>query len=658
MPSVLHRGPAREGAPLIRLHDIQLRFGERVVLDSLDWNIPDRSRVALVGPNGTGKTTLLRILAGQAEPDDGSVELPPEAVVGYLPQDLVELGEDTVVEYLKARSGIAEVEARLGELEHRIAACTSEDPELRGLTLEHDRLHGRLHYGDGYAFDAEARKVLVGLGFRDGDGDRPCSAFSGGWKMRILLAALLLARPDVLLLDEPTNHLDTESMEWLEGYLRDFSGTLVVVSHDRRFLDRTAGSIAELARGKIVPYSYGYEAYLRARETRAAQLEKERQSRQEEIARVSAFVERFRYKASKASQVQSRIKMLERLEIDPEQEQARSVHIRFPEAPRCAYEVLRGEDLAKRYGDHLVFRDVSVTLHRGEKVALVGINGAGKSTLLRLLSQGEDPTEGTVELGSGVRKGTFSQESAQNLRYAHTVWEEVCSTGSKLNEQERRNLLGAFLFSGEDIHKPAGVLSGGEKSRLALLKLLLSDTNLLILDEPTNHLDQNTKDLFQRALLQYSGTILLVSHDRYFLDDLAERVLEIRDGRLYDYPGNYSYFLEKRAAQLAEEAGQPHPEAAQPRGDAREAKRVEAEERNRLYRLRKAVQDRLDPVERAIGEEEARKTQVEALLCDPQVLADSPRVQDLMKELKSLQESLKTRYEEWEALSLEMEAID
>ena len=337
----------------------------------------------------------------------------------------------------------------------------------------------------------------------------------------------------------------------------------------------------------------------------------------------------------------------------------KSVSFKFPECPRSGREVLKAEGLAKRYGDHVVFHDVSFVIERGQRVALVGVNGAGKSTLMRLLDQIEEPTAGRASLGLNVKKAYFSQESAQNLDYSRTIWQEVNNTGSKLLEGEKRNLLGAFLFSGDEIHKPVSVLSGGEKSRLGLLKMLLSESNLLILDEPTNHLDYGTKELFQKALLEYGGTILIVSHDRAFLDDLVDRVLEIRDGSVYDYPGNYSWFIEKRAERearaAAERAGEAQPEKAESK--TKEQKRAEAEERNRLYRAKKGFVDRLKAVEEEISKGEARKTEINELLCSQEVLSDSARIQELMIELKEKENSLKALYDEWEELSLRIEEI-
>ena len=554
---------------------------------------------------------MLRMLAGEAEPDGGTISMPKDHTVGYLPQDLVEIDNVPLLDYLKRRAGLEKLSAELTETERKLSSLDENSPMLKSLLSLHERLQRNFEAKGGFGFDIEAKQVLKGLGFRpERDSLRLTSEFSGGWKMRIALAALLLSRPDILLLDEPTNHLDTESMEWLESWLRDYRGTIIAVSHDRRFLDNMVTSVAELTGGKINIYSCGYEKFLTEREERRARLEAEWEQQKEKIEDIQRFVERFRYKATKATQVQSRIRQLEKMEITELEGPSKSVSFKFPESPRSGLDVISGKNLTKIYGENIVFKDLSVTIQRGERVALVGVNGAGKSTLLRLLNQSEEPTEGTVTYGLNVKRKYYSQESAQNLDYNRTIWQEVNNTGSKLLEGAKRNLLGAFLFSGDEIYKPISVLSGGEKSRVGLLKMLLSESNLLILDEPTNHLDQSTKVLFQKALMEYGGTILIVSHDRSFLDDLVDRVIEIRDGVLYDYPGNYSWFIEKRKrqteAQIPTQTNNQEKQEAAPER-TKEQKRAEAEERNRLYRERKVFQAQLEPIEKSIETDEARK---------------------------------------------------
>jgi ATP-binding cassette subfamily F protein 3 len=614
--------------------------------------IADRARVGLVGDNGAGKTTLLRVLTGEAEPDGGTVERSKNLSAGYLPQDLVELEDRPVLEYLKRRVGIAGVEERLRDAEQALTCTDARSKALASLLAEHGRLERQFEHLGGFGFESAARKVLHGLGFavrtqsgfRD-DAERSCAEFSGGWKMRIALAALLLSSPDVLLLDEPTNHLDTESMEWLEAWLGDYRGAVVAVSHDRRFLDNTTEQIAELARGKLTLYPWNYERYLIEKEGARERLERTAAEQKARIGEMERFISRFRYKSSKAAQVQSRIKQLEKMEVHELDGPSKTVRFRIPEAPESGWEVLKVNGLSKVYGPNEVFAGAGFTLTRGERAALVGVNGAGKSTMLRLLAEIEEPTAGSVRLGHNVRRAFYSQESAQNVDYSRTVWEEARQAPSKLNEADRRTLLGSFLFSGADIHKPVSVLSGGEKARLALFKLMLSESNLLILDEPTNHLDMKTKDLFQQALLQYGGTLLIVSHDRHFLDVLADRVVEVRSGRVYDYPGNYSWFLEKREELLKRQDGP----AAEPK--ARKAGEKDGGRAAEKKRGPGKTAKNLAVLEGEIAKGEARREELDALLCLPEVFSDPPRAQALAKERRELEETLSAAYGRWEELA-------
>ena len=577
---------------MIDLQNIRLSFAERVVFDGITWSIADKSRIGLVGDNGTGKTTLFRTILGEVEPDEGTVTIPArkKKVIGYLPQDVAELEARPLMSYLKECSGLSGVEQTIVDCEAMLPDLQPGSGAYQETLQHYERAVMRFQGMDGYAFEARAKQILCGFGFREDDFTKNCTDFSGGWKMRILLAVILLSCPDIMLLDEPTNHLDTESMEWLESYLRDYPGCFITVSHDHMFLDKLVNQIAELARGKMTLYKGNYTYFLQEREKRLALLEKSMIRQQEEIQRIEEFVERFRYKATKAAQVQSRLKMLEKMKIIQGEKGSRTVAIRFPACEKSGKEVIALHDVAKDYNSLNVFREVNLTLYRGEKIAFVGVNGAGKSTLFRLLAGVEEPTAGRVTRGLNVRMAFFSQESAANLSYDRTVWEEVQSVSSQANDQERRNLLGAFLFPGDDIYKPVAVLSGGEKSRLTLLKILLLGSNFLVLDEPTNHLDLKTKEIFQEALLQYEGTLAIVSHDRYFLDRLVDRVVELRDGGAIEYRGDYSYFIEKRREAQASAAPARNDIAFEDRGDdqkgykTREMKRRAAQERNRLSR--------------------------------------------------------------------------
>jgi ATP-binding cassette, subfamily F, member 3 len=647
---------------MIRLQKIRLSFADKTLLDGLDWLIPEGARIGLVGDNGSGKTTLLRLILGEMQPDSGTIEIPKKAVTGYLPQDLTELDPLPLGRYLKKKTGLEEIEESIGDLESRISSTPHEHAEHAAMLKKYETARELYRIREGFAFESTARRVLKGLGFSPADYEKNCRDFSGGWKMRISLAAILLSQPDIMLLDEPTNHLDTESMEWLESYLRGFRGTLVAVSHDHMFLDKMTQQTAEVFNGRLSLYKGNYTFFLREKEKRIELLRKERELQKSEIKRQMVFIDRFRYKASKAAQVQSRIKLLEKFELIPDEQKARRVKIRFPDGPRSEKEVIAARDLCKEYDGRRVLDHLTFTVYRGEKVALVGVNGAGKSTLSRLISGSESPTSGTIRRGEHVQLDFFSQESSQNLDYDRSVFEETLAAGGKSTEQERRNLLGAFLFTGDSIHKSVRVLSGGEKSRLALLKLLLENTNCLILDEPTNHLDIRTKDIFQQALIGYSGTVVIVSHDRHFLDELVTRVFEIRSGQLLEYPGNYSDFIGKRGVTEAPDVppalrSEMEPDPARTGRKTKEQRRQEAAERNLLSLRKREIQRNLKTIEDEISVLETAKTKLEGQLGDPEFLRESSRIKPATLELKRCTGDLEKIMKTWESLMAELDAV-
>lgn len=642
---------------MIRITNLKLQLGERALFNNLSWTILPGSRTGLVGNNGAGKTTLLRIITGEIAPDSDPPALPRGVSLGYLPQDLVELPATEVLAFLRDSTGLSAVEERLAESTARLALFSPTSADHEEELHRHDLIVKEFEALDGYSFEALAGKILSGLGFAPSDLGKNTSTFSGGWKMRLHLAALLLRKPDVLLLDEPTNHLDTESMEWLEGWLSAFRGIIVAVSHDRRFLDKICTSVAELSMGKISLFKGNFSEYLDERERRLEELKKQERRQKDEIARTEAFIERFRYKATKATQVQSRVKRLEKMELVEVEEDKSRVSFHFPPCDRSGLDVLVMEGGGKKYGDLTVFKDGDLTIQRGERVAVVGVNGAGKSTLSRILSGAEAPTWGEVRQGYNVKVAFFSQQSSENLDYSKTVWDSLSGRNPAWTAQDKRNLLGAFLFRGDDILKPVSVLSGGEKSRLALVKLLMEEANCLVLDEPTNHLDMQTKDLFQRALLEYDGTLVIISHDRFFLDNLVGRVVEIAGGKLINYGGNYSYFIEKRGATERGEAGggrDPQEKA----GLDRDRKRQEAERRNILYRKKKHILDQLAPVEEKITALEELISQKDGRLCDPEVLSDGEKTQALLIGRNEASEELENLYDRWEALMGKIEEIE
>ncbi len=640
---------------MIILKNIKVSFPGRILFDSLNWQIPAGSRIGLVGDNGVGKTTLLKIIMGKYEADEGNVILPNSKKLGYLPQDLIVLSDYLLRDYLKETAGIVKLERKLKEEQEKLSEIDAKNNDFKSISKQYEQTFHQFEMIGGYRFEAKAKNILQGLGFREEDWLKPCSSFSGGWKMRVVLAGLLVSSPDILLLDEPTNHMDTESLEWLENWLYNYSGTLVVISHDRYFLDKIVREIAELAEQKISFYKGNYSFYLREKDKREEIQEKNQKHLQEKKAHLEKFIERFRYKATKASQVQSRIKMLEKIGPIKEQKISSHVRFRFPPAPRSGEEVVMLKNITHGYGQKIVFQGINVTVHRGDRVALVGINGAGKSTLSRIISGIESPKKGMVDWGYRVKISFFSQESSQNLNYQHTIWDEIDRNGKQLTDQEKRDLLGSFLFTGEDINKSVHQLSGGEKSRLALAKLLLEESNLLILDEPGNHLDIKTKNIFYQALKQYQGTILIVSHDRFFLDQLVNRVIEIREGKIYSYPGNYSYFIQKRQVILEKEnKGTRHTRdyniEFKPSLVEKEKKRIQAERRNQQYRFIRNIEKELNPLEEKIHHLDREKTDIEEKLCQKDILQNSEKVQTLMVDLHQINYKLNHLMKKWETL--------
>ena len=553
---------------MIQLSDLTKSFGDRVLLDHVTWQITDRERVGLCGPNGAGKTTLLRMMAGLEEPDSGAIVKPAALTVGYLPQDgLSHQGRSLFDEASCAFAELLAWKAEMHSLEDRLGDPSIPETAHEVMLARYADLQDRFRLGDGYSIELRTATVLQGLGFKVSDFERPTESFSGGWQMRLALAKLLLGRPNLLLLDEPTNHLDLEARNWLEEYLGEYPHAVILVSHDRFFLDSVVTRIADLTLRTLTDYVGNYSQYLIAHEARIDQLRKAKREQDEEVARVKMFVDRFRYQATKASQVQSRIKMLEKvvpIEVPPER---KKIHFDFPSCGKSGRTVLELTQVGKSYGDLTVFGQLQLHIERGDRIALVGPNGAGKSTLMRMLSGEEAPDAGTRTEGHHVVMQYFAQDEATRLDPTLTVYETLAS-GSPLDMVPTiRNILGGFLFSGDDVYKPARVLSGGERTRLAVARMLLRPSNTLLLDEPTNHLDLDSKEVLLDALVDYGGTLIFVSHDRYFVERLATKIVEVGGGAATVYPGTYEEFLwhKTRAPQSRESSGPPHraPVAAQ-----------------------------------------------------------------------------------------------
>jgi ATP-binding cassette subfamily F protein 3 len=641
---------------MIHVDRIQRRFGARLLFDGLSWMIPRGARWGLVGPNGAGKTTILRILSGEDAPDAGSIHRAGTVRIGYLPQEVETVGEGSVL--ATVLDGFAELrtmEEQLEQAEHKMATYAPGDPELDKLTSAYGELRHRFEMMGGDQVEAKARAVLSGLAVPEARFHEPLNNLSGGWRMRVALARLLLAAPDLLLLDEPTNHLDLPAIDWLERFLEGWEGAFIVVSHDRYFLNRMVRGIVELDRGKLTEFPGDYDDYLVERQVRIEAMEEAAKHQAKEIARVTRFIERFRYKNTKAKQVQSRVRALSKIERIEAPSKAKRVRFGFPPAPRSGDVVVRAVSLQKAYGETKVFTALNLLLRRGDRVALVGPNGAGKSTLLKTLAGRLAPDAGSLDLGHNVTIQYYAQHQLEALVPQDTVLETLERVAEPGSRQTLRTLLGSFLFSGGDVDKKVGVLSGGEKARLALARMLIRPSNLMLLDEPTNHLDLASREVLEEALDEYEGTLVVISHDRYFINRIATSIAEVGGGGATVFPGDYDTFLERHVPQdaPANEGGGSAGDDPDPgsRGQKREAKRAEADERNRRYREKRALEEKIRPVEDEIHRLEAREKEIEAQLSDPEVYRDPAAAKSLGRERAEIASRLSLLYERWEELA-------
>jgi ATP-binding cassette subfamily F protein 3 len=547
---------------MIQLSSAGKHFGSKTLFEGLNWVVNNGERVGLVGGNGTGKSTLLKVLAGIETLDDGSFFASKGTTTGYLPQDGMSLSGRTVMEECLSVFGhLLEIEKEMETLTHQMAETDPASDEYQKIIERYHRIETEFQHHDGYALEAQVGEVLGGLGFSREDGQRPAEEFSGGWQMRLGLAKLLLTKPHLLLLDEPTNHLDLEARNWLEQYLQEYPYAFVVVSHDRYFLDVAVNRILEIWNKRTYFYTGNYDKYLAQKAERRTQLEAAYKNQQDRIHHLEAFINRFRYQATKAKQVQSRIKELEKIERIELPDDEKTIHFSFPQPRSSGRLVAEFRDVAKSYGDKRVFERVNFVIHRGDRIALVGVNGAGKSTLIKLLAGAETVTQGEFRLGHNVEVDYFAQDQYKALDPAARLIDDLASIAPTAvsDETRLRTLLGCFLFSDDDVFKRIGVLSGGERNRYAMARMLLQPPNFLLLDEPTNHLDLQAKDVLLEALQKFSGTVVFVSHDRYFIDKLATRIFQIEGGGLYDYPGNYEDFLwHKQRRESGELDGSSH----------------------------------------------------------------------------------------------------
>lgn len=646
---------------MLHLDGITLHFGDRPLFDSVSAMINPGERIGLVGPNGAGKSTLLKIIAGEQEPDSGSVNMSKEATVGYLPQDGVDPDPDLDVygEVEQAFREILDLREEREELQKKMDSLEPDSKEHQQVLERFGVVQQQLENAGDYTLRTDIERVLMGLGFSEADFSRSTTEFSGGWLMRIALAKLLLRKPTYLLLDEPTNHLDIESLQWIENFLNNYEGAVILVSHDRAFLDTVTTRTLALNRGDMDDYAGNYSFYERKSADELELLKKQFENQQKEIKQTERFIERFRYKATKAKQVQSRIKQLEKLEKIEIDENESEISFRFPEPQRSGQVVLKLANLVKKYGENTVFNGIDYEVERGDKIAVVGPNGAGKSTLIRILAGTEPITAGKREVGYNVTPGYFAQHQADELDPGNTALDEMRLAGSGESETRLRTILGCFLFIGDDVFKKVKVLSGGEKSRLALAKMLLNPGNFLIFDEPTNHLDMQSKNILQQALQQFGGTLMIVSHDRDFLDPIVNKTLEVQPGRIKTWLGNVSYYLDKRAEEDAKaEQDSSRESNNDDKLSRKEQRRIEAERRNALSKKIKPLKNRLTEIEQEIESMEERKEEIETAMADTTFYDDAEKVKEVSLEYESLKTALAENLNKWEEIAGRIEFIE
>ena len=647
---------------MISVESLKVEFGVKPLFSGVSFVINERDRIALVGKNGAGKSTMLKILCGMQKPTEGQVAVPNGCTIGYLPQVMI-LQDDTTVkeEAQKAFADIRKMAAKIDEMNRQLAERTDYESEeyaelVERFTSEHDRY--MMMGADNY--EAEIERTLVGLGFKRTDLDRPTSEFSGGWRMRIELAKILLSKPDVLLLDEPTNHLDIQSIQWLEQFLMQSAKAVVLVSHDRAFINNVTNRTLEISCGKVIDYRVKYNEYVELRKERREQQMRAYENQQKEIADLRDFIERFRYKPTKAVQVQSRIKQLEKIvPIEVDEVDNSAMHLKFPPCLRSGDFPIICEDVRKDYGEHNVFKNVSLSIKRGEKVAFVGRNGEGKSTLVKCIMN-EIPFEGSLKVGHNVQIGYFAQNEAQMLDESLTVFDTIDRVAKGEVRLKINDILGAFMFGGEASEKRVKVLSGGERSRLAMIRLLLSPVNFLILDEPTNHLDMPSKDVLKEAIKAFDGTAIIVSHDREFLDGLVSKVYEFADGKVREHIGGiYDYLASIDDPSVApSQSAEKSPVTATTSNNGNT--NVQADVPKESYAERKERMKKVSRAEKAVKESEnkiekmeARLKELDEILCKPENASDMK----LITEYTSTKKALDEEVEKWETLSMQLEEM-
>ncbi len=648
---------------MLTISGLTKRFAGRTLFAGVSLQVNRQDRIGLVGPNGAGKTTLFLLILRSESPDEGEITFERNVTVGYLPQETAPVGDETVLELATA------ISQDFARLRRQVLAWDAGHP---GEGDFHDNAHDRFNELGGYQLDAKAKKILAGLSFRESDFNRPAREMSGGWVMRAHLGRLLVQEPDLLMLDEPTNHLDLEALLWFQDYLKSYPGAILMISHDREFLNQLVGSIVEIRLGKLMRYRGTYDAFLTQREANEEQLAAAYKNQQREIARLMEFVDRFRAKNTKAAQAQAKLKQIERMDkIEAPVGDDKSISFSFPQPQRSGLKVITLENIHHAYGDNAVYRGMNFRAERGQRIVLVGPNGAGKSTLLKLLAGVLPVQSGARMLGHNVKAGYYSQNRIDTLRPELTVLEEGLDTPQRVTEEFVRTVLGCFLFRDDDVFKKVSVLSGGEKSRLALVKLLLDPPNLILMDEPTTHLDILSIDALAAALDEYEGTLIFISHDVYFIRALANQVVRVCAGQLTQYPGDYQYYLDKTAA-VSERAGltagvargpvartqAQGPDGVRPSRDRKDQKRQEAEQRQARSRRRKAQQEIVSRLEVEIAELERRQTELTADLEKAETYEKPGAALQVNRHLSAVMEDLERLTGEWEQAASKLAELD
>ena len=641
---------------MITIQNVSLSFSDKPLFQNLSLKINKDDRFCLVGVNGAGKSTLLKLLAGLEQPDEGTITFKKGIKIGYLPQEKYFKGEENLFKEVRnSLSRIAEIEKREKEITDKLSKIPANDSRHEKLLKNLGELNHLKENVNYYSIDSEIKKMLLGLGFKESDFVRPVGQFSGGWSMRIELAKILLNDNDILLLDEPTNHLDIDSLNWFIQYLNNFKKALIIVSHDKEFILKTTNKTLEIFNGKVNFFNGRFDKYLHYKAERLKTLQAEKRKQEQFIKETQRFIEKFRYKATKAKQVQSRIKMLEKLELIEIENETEIIEINFPEPPKAPPILVQLKSIGKSFNNFRVFGNVTFNIERGDKIAFLGPNGAGKTTLTKIIARKLKADEGEVKYGNNVLISYYSQEVAENLNLNLTCLETLQGINAEATERQIRTILGAFLFKGDDVFKKVKVLSGGEKSRLALAKILLERSNLLTLDEPTNHLDFNSKEALKRALQNYMGSIVLVSHDIDFIRGLADRVVDVRNNSAKYYYGDVDYYFSKRREfhdLIMKDSKKENV------NDRKILKRIEAERRQQKYRATKGLKEKIEILEKQIEEDERIKTQLEKELASPEIFSNPQKAKEKNIEYAKVKESLENRINEWAQLTEELENIE